>query len=84
MKEILRFASLLVLLGSSNVLAQTTRLINTRDMYPSVSPDGKQVVFQSNRSGKYQIYRMRSDGSEVVQLTGEGNNYWADWVDTGE
>jgi len=69
MKEILRYASVLLLLGSGNVFAQTTRLVNTRDMYPSVSPDGKQVVFQSNRTGSNQVFIMNLDDRKPRQLT---------------
>jgi len=62
------YITLLLLLGSEFVLAQTQRLINTRDMYPSVSPDGKQLVFQSNRTGTNQIFIMNVDGSDLKQL----------------
>lgn len=33
------------------------------------SPDGKWICFTSNRSGDLELYAMRSDGSNVVQLT---------------
>jgi TolB protein len=36
---------------------------------PSWSPDDKQMVFASNRDGKFQIYAMNSDGSKVRRLT---------------
>jgi Tol biopolymer transport system component len=62
------YITLLLLLGSEFVLAQTQRLINTRDMYPGVSPDGKQLVFQSNRTGTNQIFIMNVDGSDLKQL----------------
>ena len=35
----------------------------------SWSPDDKQMVFASNRDGKFQIYVMSSDGSNVRRLT---------------
>jgi Tol biopolymer transport system component len=38
---------------------------------PHVSPDGSSIVFHSNRSGKFQIYRMPAAGGDVVQLTSE-------------
>jgi TolB protein len=60
---------LLMLLAFADVQAQTHRLINIRDMYPSVSPDGGQLVFQSNRTGKNQIFIMNIDGSDLKQLT---------------
>lgn len=58
----------LILLGSSLSQAQTKRLINTRDMYPSVSPNGTQVVFQSNRTGSNQIFIMNMDAGKPRQL----------------
>jgi TolB protein len=43
-----------------------TKIINA---YPAPSPDGSTVVFQSNRTGTFQIYSMKADGSDVRQLT---------------
>jgi Tol biopolymer transport system component len=40
--------------------------------YPSVSADGQWVYFQSNASGRSQIYRCRLDGSGVANLTQGG------------
>jgi len=39
------------------------------DMYPSYSNDGKAVLFSSDRSGRYQIYRYRKDNKTFAQLT---------------
>lgn len=39
------------------------------DIDPYWSPDGQYIVFASNRDGNYEIYRMRSDGSDPVNLT---------------
>ena len=36
---------------------------------PSVSPDGRYVVFTSNRTGNYCVWRMEIDGSNPKQLT---------------
>jgi len=69
MKAKMTFAPILLLLLSSSALAQTTRLINTRDMYPGVSPDGKLVVFQSNRSGSNQLFIMDLEDGRLRQLT---------------
>ena len=44
------------------------------DQQPSVSPDGRYVVFQSNRSGGPNIWRMDADGANPKQLT-EGSYY---------
>ncbi len=68
MKSKISITLLLIFLGAIECQAQTQRLINTRDMYPSASPDGKQVVFQSNRTGSNQIFIMDMDGSNLRQL----------------
>ena len=39
------------------------------DQQPSVSPDGRYIVFQSNRSGGRNIWRMDADGTNLKQLT---------------
>lgn len=42
---------------------------NSFNAQPTVSPDGKTIVFVSKRSGKSQLWRMDIDGNEVSQLT---------------
>jgi Tol biopolymer transport system component/DNA-binding winged helix-turn-helix (wHTH) protein len=37
--------------------------------YPAISPDGRYVVFHSDRTGADHLWRMNSDGSNQVQLT---------------
>lgn len=39
------------------------------DAEGSFSPDGKQIVFCSNRDGNLELYIMDSDGKNVRQLT---------------
>ncbi|MEK6742549.1 MAG: hypothetical protein AABZ15_03015 [Nitrospirota bacterium] len=39
------------------------------DAEPVVSPDGKQIVFGSQRNGDFDIYIMNADGSNVRRLT---------------
>jgi Tol biopolymer transport system component/DNA-binding winged helix-turn-helix (wHTH) protein len=39
------------------------------NIFPTVSPDGKQVVFISDRSGSQQLWMMDTNGNNQVQLT---------------
>ena len=43
------------------------------DGYPDWSPDGKQIVFTSNRHGKLQLFVMQSDGSGIQKITTSTN-----------
>ncbi len=45
------------------------------DQYPSWSPDGQEIVFESNRDGSQQIYVMSADGSDVRQITHDKNDH---------
>jgi TolB protein len=40
------------------------------DETPAWFPDGKHIAFQSNRSGRMSIWAMKSDGTELRQITG--------------
>ena len=40
----------------------------------SVTTDGRHLVFQSNRSGGFEVWRAEADGREMRQLTTGGNN----------
>jgi serine/threonine protein kinase len=40
-----------------------------RDRTPYWSPDGSRILFASNRSGKYEIWTIRPDGSDLTQIT---------------
>ncbi len=40
-----------------------------RDRVPRWSPDGSRIAFYSNRSGKYEIWSVKPDGSELERLT---------------
>jgi len=50
-----------------------------RNDFPSWSPDGRHIIFQSNRSGSEQIWTMLADGTNQKQLTTNGTNSEPDW-----
>lgn len=57
------------------------------DFDPSMSPDGSQIAFVSNREndseGGQFIYIMNSDGSNMRQLTLENDSNFPDWSNDG-
>jgi Tol biopolymer transport system component len=47
-----------------------------RDRGPQWSPDGSEIAFYSDRSGTYQIWSIRPDGSGLRQLTEVADRAW--------
>ena len=45
------------------------------DTSPSFSPDGRRIVFESDRSGAQQLYVMNDDGSGQRRISFGGGNY---------
>jgi TolB protein len=50
-----------------------------RNDFPSWAPDGRHIVFESNRAGGEQIWSMLADGSQQKQLTTAGHNTEPNW-----
>ncbi len=51
--------------------------------YPSWSPDGKRIAFNSNLTGDHVMYIAQADGSKVVDLSGVGEGWQVDWSPDG-
>jgi Tol biopolymer transport system component len=51
--------------------------------YPSWSPDGKRVAFNSNLSGDHVMYIVDVDGSHLMDLSGAGEGWQVDWSPDG-
>lgn len=45
------------------------RVTATVDGYPTLSPEGKTILFQSDRTGHSEVYTMNMDGTNLKQLT---------------
>jgi len=50
-----------------------------RNENPSWAPDGRHLAFSSNRNGGQQIFTMLADGTQVRQLTTQGQNTMPVW-----
>ena len=68
-------------------MERSPRLSTEYDTFPVWSPRGDRIAFTSFRTGDYEIYTMRPDGSEIKQLTeshgNEGHPIWSpdgDWI----
>jgi Tol biopolymer transport system component len=57
---------------------EETRLTTTAglDDGPEYSPDGQYIYFNSERTGRMQIWRMKTDGSGQGPVTSDGYNNW--------
>lgn len=81
MKKLLLFFGM-VLTGAVN--AQTRAVNPVYYFNPGWSPDGKQVVFESTRDGKYAIYTIQADGSGLRKLTsGKADDEQPRWSKDG-
>lgn len=50
-----------------------------RNENPTWAPDGKHIAFSSRRGGRSQIYTMLANGTQVKQLTTQGENTMPVW-----
>ena len=48
--------------------------VGAQDRTPSATPDGRFVIFESNRSGRGEIWRVGVDGGDLTQITTDGGN----------
>ena len=70
--------------GATRNLTQTS---NAHDKWPAWSPDGKKVVFISDRSGEEELYLANQDGKgDLEQLTSNGHEmrYLPKWSPDGK
>ena len=63
---------------ASHNLVQLTRDAG-RNERPSWAPDGRHLVVESTRGGGRQIWSMLADGSNLRQLTAQGDNESPNW-----
>ncbi len=63
---------------ATHALVELTRDAG-RNERPSWAPDGRHMVFESTRTGTRQIWSMLADGTEVRQLTTQGQNESPNW-----
>ncbi|HMG14899.1 MAG TPA: hypothetical protein VK590_05610, partial [Saprospiraceae bacterium] len=60
-----------------------TQLVEEKDIeyaYPHFSSDGKRILFQSNKTGKWQLYEMTDNINSIFSITNDHyNNNFPDW-----
>ncbi len=81
-------AAISMAFGGQNDFPQAVQILEKQDVeyaYPRWSQDAERILFQSNESGRWQIYVMAADGGNISQLTThESNNNFPDWSPDNE
>jgi Tol biopolymer transport system component len=63
---------------------RSTVLTQLHSLFPRWSPDGRKLLFWSNRSGSNELWTMNADGTGAVRLSDGGGGYHeADWSPDG-
>ena len=71
-------------LATGATAGPVTKLTNFRFAYPSLSPDGQRLVYQSNVTGQWELFVMGVDGTGVVRLTDDDSEeMMPDWSPDG-
>ena len=71
--------------GSSQIKLASIPGRRSLNFAPRVSPDGKKILFHSNRDGNFEIYVANIDGSAPKNLTNDaGNDVTPSWSRAGD
>ena len=87
----MRIAFLLLFACGSSVpvsLAVGPRVVlhedDVENAYPRLSRDGREILYQSNRTGSWQVYVLDLASNTSRALTTQGNNNLPDWSPDGQ
>lgn len=82
---------LLIAFFSTSLFAQSVQQDSIKNIsqfefaYPFWSPDGKEITFQSNFTGNWQLFKMDSETKEIIRLTeNKFNDMTPSWSPDGE
>lgn len=62
----------LFLVGVNDAKVRQLTHAGSSNLFPSYSRDGRFIYFGSNRSGRWQVWKMPAEGGPAVQITSEG------------